>query len=127
MGYKYVIESSAWAEYLGGTGKGEKVRQIIEHDMAATSIIAIVELADKFQRENKKFGTALEFIKSRAAVIPLTEWIALEAARLKKEIRSKNSKFGIADALHLATALQEKAVLVTFDNDFPKDENVMLF
>ena len=127
MGYKYVIESSAWAEYLGGTGKGEKVRQIIEHDLAATSIIAIVELADKFQRENQKFDASLNFIKSRAAIIPVTEWIALEAARLKKEIRSKHSKFGIAGALHLATALQEKAVLATFDADFPKDEKVLLF
>ncbi|MBI2664640.1 PIN domain-containing protein [Candidatus Woesearchaeota archaeon] len=127
MGYKYVIESSAWAEYLGGTGKGEKVRQMIEHDVAATSVIAIVELADKFQRENQKFDTSLKFIKSRAAIIPITEWIALEAARLKKEIRSKHPKFGIADALHLATAMQEKAVLITFDADFPKDENVMLF
>jgi len=43
---------------------------------------------------------------------------ALDAAKLKKDIRKKNRKFGLADAIHLATAYENKATLITTDLDF---------
>jgi len=122
----YIMDSSAWIEYFGGTVKGTKVRKLIENEKIAVSIIAIAELADKFERENRPFDAQLRFIQSHAAIIAINIDIALSAAKLKKTLRTQNSKFSLADAIHLATAHQEKAILVTTDFDFSKAENVMI-
>lgn len=116
--YSYIIDSSAWIEYFSGNQKSIKIKDIIENELIATSIIAIAEVADKFERENRPLNQVLNFIQSRAAILPLTFDIALLAAKLKKEIRKRNSKFGLTDALHLATASKENSIFITTDNDF---------
>jgi len=124
MGYKYIIDSSAWVEYFGGSAKGMKIKAIIEQQSVATSIIAIAELADKFQREKHPFTAHLHFIQSKAAIINLSVHTCLVASIIKQEIRAKNSKFGLADALHLATAKNEEGILITTDYDFAGCEGV---
>lgn len=126
MGYEYVIDSSAWLEYVAGTPKGMRIRKLIEDAEIATSIIGVFELADKFERERRNFETCLTFIRSRAEILPITVDIALNAAKLKNEIRKEKNKFGASDAIHLATSLSEKATFVTADNDFRGIESVML-
>ena len=118
MSYKYVIDSSAWIDYLGGTSLGAKLKRIIEEETIATSVLAIAEIADKCERDERPFEKFLQYIQSRAAILPITINIAVHAAKLKKQIRVKNQKFGLADAMHLATACEWKAILVTIDNDF---------
>lgn len=126
MSFKYVLDSSAWIEYLGGSTKGQKVHRLLSNEKVATSILAITELADKFARENRSFDTTLRFIQSNSAIIPLTISIGLRAAKVKKQFREKQSKFGLADAINFATALQENAHFVTADRDFADTENVIL-
>lgn len=126
MSYKYIIDSSVWVEYFHGTEKGNKVKKIIDEESIATSILAIVELADKFERDNQVFDDFLQFMLSRSTIIQLEIDIALSAAKLKKEYRAKKPKFGIVDAIHLATAQKEKAILLTADKDFSKIENVSI-
>ena len=126
MGYEYIIDSSAWIEYFNGSTKGEKIKNIIEEKIIGTSILAIVELADKFERENKNFEDELNFIKSRASIIPISINIALESAKIKKEFRIKNSKFGIADSIHIATSKSENSKFITSDNDFMPFKNIIL-
>ncbi len=111
---------------MAGTPKGMKIRKLIEEEEIATSIMAVFELADKFEREKRSFETCLKFIRSRAEILPITVDIALNAAKLKNDIRKEKSKFGASDAIHLATSLSEKATFVTADNDFKGIENVML-
>lgn len=124
--YKYVIDSSAWIEYLRGTAKGRKVADIIENKLIATSIISIAEIADKFEKDNCDFSPALRFILSRSNIIQLTINICLKAAKIKKLLRVKNKKFGLADAILLMTAQQEKTVLITTDYDFQGINNVII-
>lgn len=126
MSYKYVIDASAWFEYFYGTPKGIKIKSVIEREKIATSIIAIAELADKLARINHKFDIMLQFIQRRSAMINLSVPLVLIAAQLKKESRSKKEKFSLADGVHLATARQENAILVTADNDFSGLEKVMV-
>lgn len=126
MNFKYVLDSSAWVEYLDGSTTGQKVSQILENETVGTSIIAIAELADKFEKENKNFEKTLAFIQGRSLLLPFTLSIACSAAKIKKKIRTKKSKFGLVDAIHLATALQQKATFVTADNDFRNTEGVLL-
>lgn len=126
MSYKYVIDASAWFEYLYGTSKGVKIKQIIEHEDIATSLIAVAELADKLARINLRFDVMLQFIQRRSALINLSVPLVLTAAKLKKEVRNTKNKFSLADGVHLATAKQESATLVTADTDFTGLEKVLL-
>ncbi|MBI2141526.1 PIN domain-containing protein [Candidatus Woesearchaeota archaeon] len=126
MSYKYVIDASAWFEYLYATQKGLKIKPLIEGEEIATSLIAVGELADKFARINHGFDIMLRFIQRRSALIGISVPLLLAAAGLKKEMRNKRPKFSMADGVHLATALQEGAVLVTSDADFSGMENVMI-
>ena len=126
VSYDYVIDTSAWLEYINGTAKGLQIRTVIEREEIATSMIAIAELADKLARNNKRFDITLQFIQRRAAIIDLSVAIALHAAQLKKDSRRKSEKFSMADGIHLATARQEGAVLLTADTDFAGLENVRI-
>ena len=122
----YVLDSSAWIEYLDGTAKGDKIKQLIEQETHSTSILAIAEIADRYARTQHPFQEALTFIQSKTTIVPLTIAITVIAAHLKRDIRKKSSKFGLADAIHLATASQHKAVLITTDTDFRGCDKVML-
>ncbi|MBI5389528.1 PIN domain-containing protein [Candidatus Woesearchaeota archaeon] len=124
--YKYLIESSAWVEYLGGSAKGKKVKELIESEAVATSVISIAELADKFEREGLTFQPSLNFMHATSAILPITVDICVHAAAIKKEQRTLSPKFGLADALHLATARREKARLITSDGDFRGSTDVVL-
>ena len=126
MSYECILDSSAWVSYLGGTNDDERLKQIIENEAIATSIIAIAELADKFEREKRSFDAPLQFIRNRSVFLPLTLLICLKAAKLKNEIRAKNKKFGIVDGIHLATAINEKEILITTDHDFEGVDNVLI-
>jgi predicted nucleic acid-binding protein len=125
MSYKYAIDSSIWIAYFAGSARAD-IRRIIEHEAIATSIIAIAELADKFEREDQVFEGPLRFIQSRASILPLTISIAMHAAKLKNSLRKKHEKFGLADGLHLATSMQEKATFVTADKDFSGIGNALI-
>ena len=126
MSYKYCIESSAWVEYFSGSVIGEKIKDLIETEEIATSIIAVAELADKFERDARQFHQYLLFIQSRAAILPISIKITLTSAKLKKQFRKKHKKFGLADALHLATAQSAQAILITKDRGFSSAEDVMI-
>ena len=126
MSFSYVVDTSAWIEYFSATDKGLKIKQLIEQEEIATSITALLEIADKFERENRRFDICLRFVQKRAVILPLTIELALAAAKLKKKQREKREKFSISDGVHLATAIEEGAVLLTADNDFAGLENVRL-
>ena len=126
MSYNYIIDSSAWVDYLVGTSSGLKLKRLIEQEEIATSVMALAEIADKFERDNRKFETMLKFIIRRSVILPVSVEVALRAAKLKNEVRKKRVKFGISDGIHLATALEEGATLITSDSDFIGLENVQL-
>lgn len=126
MSYDYIIDSSAWIDYFEGTSNGYKLKRLIEQEEIATSVVAIAEIADKFERNGRKFEIMLEFIRRRSAILPVSVEIALRAAKLKNEIRKRRAKFGISDGIHLATALEEGATLVTSDSDFEGLERVLI-
>lgn len=126
MNSRHVIDSSAWIDYLAGAPRGRKVQELIEHEELATSVVAIAEIADKFERDKRRFEIMLEFIRRRSVILPVSIGIALRAAKLKNEMRKKRPKFGISDGIHLATAEAEGALFVTSDSDFADLENVLL-
>ena len=126
MSSKYLIDSSAFIEYLESTLKGIKIKKIIEEDEIFISAITISEIADKCIRNNQDFMPALDFVRSRAVILPVTADIALHAAIIKNEQRKKCPKFGIADAIQLATAKDENITIISADSDFKYAENIFL-
>lgn len=126
MANKYVIDTSAWIEYFGMTVKGAKVKDIIEKEEIATSIIGIAELAYFCEIEGHNTKQIIEFVETHSVILSITTGLAMQAAGIKKEMRQRNGKFGLADAIHLSTAVGENATLITSDNDFVGADNVMI-
>lgn len=117
------IDTSVWVTYFQGD---RRTKRLIEEGELVTSTIAIAELAALFAKQGMAFEKELLFIKSRAKIIPLTTELALDAARIKTARRKERSKFGLADAMHYATAAHEKARLVTTDTDFKGMRQVLV-
>ena len=124
VSYDYILDSSAWIEYFGGTSKGEKIKNMIEGKKIATSVLAISEIVNKFDKENRPNFHFLEFINKNSAMLTLTFDIAVSSGLLKNILRKKSNKFSLIDAIHLATAREENSILLTTDTDFLQAENV---
>lgn len=117
------IDTSVWVTYFRGD---RRTKRLIEEGELVTSTIAIAELATLFAKQGMAFEKELLFIKSRAKIVPLTTGLALDAARIKTARRKEGRNFGLADAMHYATAAHEKARLVTTDTDFKGMRQVLV-
>ena len=118
MSYDYVLDSFAWAEFFDGTVKGQKVRDLLELNRIAASVIVLAELSDKCAREGRDVEPFIRFIQAHAVIIPVTLEIAVRAGKRKKELRKSCSNISLADALHYETAKLFGAAFVTGDSDF---------
>ncbi len=111
-----LIDSWSWIEYWRGGPNSGKAAEFIEgSEMALASTINMTEtffwvLAHYGE---KKAEEKRETLKKRCFLIPVDEEIAIEAARLKR-----NLKTSLADSLVLATARRRGAKVVTGDPDF---------
>ena len=119
---RYIIDSYAWLEYFMGTDAGEKVKGIIDSvaDEKLTPTICLAEIYAKVLRVEglEKAELQRTFIKSRSALIPLTEEIAVKAARIDVEMKRRIRGWGLADSIVLSVARIWKAKVLTGDEHF---------
>jgi predicted nucleic acid-binding protein len=119
---KYVIDSYAWLEYFMGSEAGRKVKQIIdaEADEKLTPSICLAETYAKILKmeDQEKAELRREFIKSRSALIPLDENLAVQAAKVDVAMKKKVQNWGLADSIVLSTARDRKGKVVTGDPHF---------
>lgn len=116
-----VVDSSAWLEYFGDGPNAAVFAEAIESpDELAVPTLTLFEVF-KRTRQLTDEGTALEAIAVmlQGRVIELSATLAIDAARLSLEIG-----LAMADAIILATARAEDAVLWTQDSHFRGIENV---
>ena len=127
MSYKYVIDSFAWVEYFRGSKKGETARHCIEEGGCATPAIVLAELSDVYEREeNRHWERDLAFIASKTTIVNLGQDIAAKAGKIKNDVRRKyQTKFGLADAIILATARKLGAKVVTGDQHFKRLDDMV--
>lgn len=127
MSYKYVVDTFAWVEYFRGTKKGEIVRDCIEEGNAITPTIALAELSDAYERRGiPNWERDLAFIISKTTIMDLNQQLAVEAGKIKNEVRKKyKTQFGLADAIILATAKKTNARIVTGDKHFEKLKGIV--
>lgn len=116
MNMKYLVETSVWIEYYFGADK--EIKRIIEEEAIATDVISLAEISHVFEKENLDGESFIRFVKSKAVPCPLTMRSAFDAGKIKHQLRKERTKFGLADAMHLAIARERNAVLVTTDSDF---------
>ena len=119
---RYVVDSFAWLEYFMGTDAGEKARKIIDSsaDEKLTPTICVAEIYAKVLRVEGLERAELQraFIKSRSALVFLTEEISIEAAKVDVEMKKKVAGWGLADSIVLGTARRKKAKVLTGDEHF---------
>ena len=123
---RYVIDSYAWVEYFKGSKQGETAKEFIESKRAATSVITIAELSEKYDREGKRFDEDFSFMIAQTKIIKLNTELALLAGKINNENKRKIKNWGMADSIILATAKMNEAKVVTGDEHFRNLNSIML-
>jgi len=125
---RYIIDSYAWLEYFMGGQAGRKVKEIIDNeaDEKLTPSICLAETYAKILKTEDKEKAELRraFIKSRSALIPLDEDLAVEAAKTDVAMKKKVQNWGLADSIVLSTARDRKGKVVTGDPHFKELDDV---
>ncbi|MFY3741199.1 MAG: putative nucleic acid-binding protein [Candidatus Nitrosomirales archaeon] len=127
---KYVIDSYAWIEYFMGTRSGEKARSVIDgqEEEKFTPSICIAEVYAKvLKNESEDMAeTRRGFIRRMSAIIPLSETIAVQAAKIDVSQKTAVEGWGLADSIVLATARSKGCKVLTGDKHFEGLEDVEL-
>lgn len=126
MKFDYVFDTFAWVEYFQASKKGEVVKELLENNKIATSIISIAELADSYLRAGEELGERYDFIIANSTIINLTPEICIAGARIKKEMRKSEKDFGLIDGIIFAIAQEAGARLVTGDSHFKNSKDIIL-
>ena len=119
---RYIIDSYAWLEYFMGTEAGRKVKAIIDSEAneKLTPSICLAEIYAKILRteDEKKAELRRAFIKSRSALVTLTEELAVEAAKIDVDMKKKVQGWGLADSIVLSTVRNRNGKVATGDQHF---------
>lgn len=115
-----MVDAFAWIEYLDGTTRGTRVRDLLEDHRNAftTSTASLAEVLSKFIRNGRDPALALKAIEDNTSLEPVDTELARLAGELHAELRKKIRDFGLADAFVLATARKKSAKVLTGDPHF---------
>jgi predicted nucleic acid-binding protein len=114
-----------------GTEAGARVKEIVDSEAAEklTPSICLAEIYAKILRieDEQKAELRRAFIKSRSALIPLTEELAVEAAKTDVTMKKIVHGWGLADSVVLSTARNRNGKVATGDPHFRGlDESYMI-
>jgi len=119
MSFEYVVDSYAWIEYFRGTQAGKKALRYIEGNSAATSVLSLAELKEKYLREKwKSFDEDLAFVAARTTLTQVDRQVSLLAGEINHDRKAVVKNWGMADSIILATARTASAKVVTGDRHF---------
>ena len=115
----YIIDTSAWIEYLEGSSKGEKVNELLANNEEIYIILIVLsEIVSKVKRSNGDVDLAYNSLIKNAKIFEITPRIAKEAGLLHVETRLRIPNFALADATIICAAKALKAKIITADNHF---------
>ncbi len=121
---KLVFDSSAWQTYFEGGEKSFAVEKLLKENAGQilTTTANLYEVKYLALREGReKAEQAVAFVRSNAEIIPIDEYLAMQAA----EFRSSHGLSAV-DAFTLAAAVQFNAKIVSRDSHFaPFKKHVM--
>ena len=114
----FLIDSSAWIEYLRPNGSKkvkDKVRDILEKDDAVTCGIVVVEIL-RGAKDDRLFETLKETLLSLPQ-IQMNDEVIEKAAQWGYILDRKGKTVSTTD-LFIAAAASDKAVVLHVDSDF---------
>lgn len=119
-----VVDTSAWIEWLTGSELGGRLRSELPEKLSLiVPTIVQLELAKWLIRERgEEVADQVIAYTLKCNVVPLDTEVALLAAELHRA-----HKLATADAIVYATALKQKAELLTCDKHFEGLPEVVLF
>lgn len=124
---KYIIDSSAWIEYLEGSKSGEEVSKILKKEEVFVIPIIISEVISYVKRNKGNIEIAYESIIKNSKILEITPRIAKEAGLLHASKKEKGDNFPLADALILCSAMDCETKIITTDHHFkPFKEAIIL-
>ena len=116
-----VVDSSGWIEFLGGGANADFFASAIsDAPRLVVPTISVFEVCRWTRRElgSRRALDAMALMQ-QGSVVELDATLAMSAARLSLEL-----KLPMADAIILATARAQDAILWTQDDDFEGIESV---
>jgi predicted nucleic acid-binding protein len=126
MNEKIVADAYAWVEYLDGTKKGEKLRELLNSEAETyTSTVSISEVISKAARTGRDCKIAYNIITSNSTIVNADEQLSYETGIIHAEMRREIRDFGLADAYVLATARKIGAKILTGDPHFNNVEGAV--
>jgi len=125
---EYIIDAYAWIEYVNGSTKGVKVKNIVESqsNKVHTCAVTIAEIVSKFIRSKFDPEIAFNAVIASSHVIAVDDKLSLIAGKLHAEMRKHVRDFGLADAYVLACAKNYDAKIVTGDPHFRSVRGVLM-
>jgi predicted nucleic acid-binding protein len=116
---RYLIDSYAWIEYLEGSVKGARVRDLLRPPAEGyTPASVVAEVTSKTIRRGKDPSVAWLALRGSSIILPLDGETARAAGGLHAEYRRKISDFAMTDAVVLTFARKLDAKIVTGDPHF---------
>src|SRR3989344_7398452 len=103
----FVVDSWAWVEYLSGTERGLKLKNIMTKDNNLfTSIGSFAEIVSAARRKNMDINTIEDAIVSSSEIANINIEISKNSGIFHSEMRKTIGDFGLGDAFVVITARQ---------------------
>ena len=116
---RYVIDSYAWIEYLDGSHRGDKVKEVLTEDEEIYIIsLTISEVISRAKRKGKDTIIAYETITTNSKIVDITPEMANDAGLFHAEIRKRIKDFGLVDSLIFIAARKLGSKILTGDPHF---------
>ncbi|MBI2136367.1 PIN domain-containing protein [Candidatus Woesearchaeota archaeon] len=124
---KYIIDSSAWVEYLAGRKRAEPLKKYFEEGGLFTTPVCVAEIIAKVAKEGLSVENAKNSIHAHSAILAFDFSTAVEAGTTYAELRKTKPKIALSDAITIVLARNIKAKILTFDNDFRNIQEAIVF
>jgi len=110
-----VLDSSAAIELLAGTEKGEKIRQVLENEVAASTPFTIYEVLPGAKNQ----AIANEFIKT-LHILPFDSDAAFKSIEIESGLRKRGTPVGKIDVFIASICIVHDIPVLTTDKDFQR-------
>lgn len=122
----YLIDTYAWIEYLLGTRKGEKLRNLfIDNQIKFITLDStLAEVYNHCLKDNINFEKVYEIIKINSVIFPVLKEHWLNASKIRYDLRKKITDFGMIDAILVARQYELKCKIITGDTHFRNLPNI---
>ncbi len=124
---RFVVDASAWIEYLDGSARGTHVENLImdETNEIFTASLSVTEVVSKIKRRNRDGRSAGQSVEAASVVAPMDFTLAVSAGLIHAEARRRIPDFPYGDAAVVALARAMRARIVTCDSHFEKEKDVV--